>query len=93
MDARCAQGVERLSRRLQPLGLQGVRPLGAAEIALAGCEQDVAERLLTGGTQATDSLVRDVTCGWLSRQGVVAAAITPLHPGFVRWLTCPATVR
>ena len=93
VDARGAQEVERLSRRLQLLGLQGIRPLSTAEIALAGREQDVAERLLAGGAQATDSLVRDVTCGWISRQGVVAAAITPLHPGFTRWLACPGTGR
>ena len=93
VDARGAQAVERLSRRLRPLGLQGVRPLGTAEIALLGREQEAAERLLAGSPQATDGLVRDVTCGWIGRQGVVAAAITPLHPGFVRWLACPGTGR
>ena len=93
MHAEGMQGVERLSPRLQSLGLQGVRPLGAAELALVGREQEAAERLLAGGPQATDGLVRDVTCGWIGRQGVVAAAITPLHPGFVRWLACPGAGR
>jgi hypothetical protein len=93
LDARGIQRVERLTRHLRPLGLQGVRPLGTAEIALADREQDVAELLLTGGTPATDNLVRELTCGWISRQGVVAAAITPLHPGFTRWLACPGNGR
>ena len=88
LEAGGAQRVERLSQRLRPLGIQGVRPLGPAEITLAGRETEAAERLLAGGTMATDSLVRDVTCGWISRQGVVAATITPLHPEFVRWLAC-----
>lgn len=80
-------------RLCNPLGLQGVRPLGAAEIALAGREQDLAGQLLASGPGATNGLVRDVTCGWIGRQGVAAAAITPLHPGFVRWMACPGVGR
>lgn len=76
--------VEQLSARLQPLGLQGVQPLESAEIVLIGREQKVAQRLLAGGERATDSVVRDFTCSWIARQGVVAAAIMPLHPDFQR---------
>ena len=93
LEATGAQRVEQLSRRLQPLGIQEVRPLGLAEITLTDRETEAAERLLAGGTQARSSLVRDVTCGWISRQGVVAATIIPLHPGFVRWLVCSGTGR
>ena len=93
LEATGAQRVVQLSRRLRPLGIQGVRPLGLAEITLADRETEAGERLLAGGTQARSNLVRDVTCGWISRQGVVAATITPLHPGFVRWLACSRTGR
>ena len=81
--------VEQLSARLRPLGLQGVRPLRSEEIALLGREQEVEQRFLVGGKPATDGVVRDFTCSWISRQGVVAAAIMPLHPSFERWLACP----
>lgn len=81
-------GVERLSLRLQPLGVQGVRPLRSAEMALIAREQEVAGRLLAGGDQFDDGLVRDFTCSWIGRLGMVAAAITPSHPAFVRWLAC-----
>jgi hypothetical protein len=81
--------VEQLSTRLRPLGSQGVRPLRSEEIALLGREQEVAQRLLGGGKPATDGVVRDFTCSWISRQGVVAAAIMPLHPAFEHWLACP----
>lgn len=81
--------VEQLSARLQPLGLQGVRPLSSAELLLIGREQEVAQRLLNGGERAGDDVVRDFTCNWIARQGVVAAAIMPLHSDFQRWLACP----
>jgi hypothetical protein len=80
--------VEQLSFRLQPLGIQGVRPLSRAELPLIAREQEVADRLLAGGDQFDDGLVRDFTCGWIGRLGVVAAAITPRYPAFVRWLAC-----
>ncbi|MGI4946032.1 MAG: hypothetical protein ACRYHQ_36645 [Janthinobacterium lividum] len=53
----------------------------------------MAGQLLASGPGATNGLVRDVTCGWIGRQGVAAAAITPLHPGFVRWMACPGVGR
>lgn len=81
--------VEPLRTRLEPLGVQGVRPLTAAESALAGQEGEVARLLLAGGQGAEAGLVRDYTCGWIGRLGIVAAAITPLHPAFSRWLACP----
>jgi len=81
--------VERLSHQLRSLGIQGVRPLQGTEIVLANREQEVTRLLLAGGTSATSDVVRNFTCAWISRQSVVAAAITPLHPDFVAWLACP----
>lgn len=93
LDADGVIHVEQLSPHLNPLGMQGVRPLRSEEIALAGREEEAAERLLAGGEQATGGLVREVTCGWIGRQGVVASAITPRHQSFMRWLDCPGLAR
>ena len=70
-----------LEAGLNPLGIQGVRPLSSAELDLVGREAEAAGLLRAGGAAATDSLVRATTCGWIGRNGVVAAAITPAAPG------------
>ena len=91
-STRSATGViaiERLSNRLRPLGIQGVRPLRSSEIAVGDREPEMARLLFAGGTAATNGVVREVTCAWIARQGVVAAAIMPLHPSFTKWLACP----
>lgn len=93
LRAKGALGVERLPGRLRPLGVQGVRPLRSGEVVLAGREEEVAGLLLASGAPAKGGLVREFTCGWIGRQGVVAAAITPLHTDFVRWLACPHAMR
>ena len=80
--------VTSLAAELHPLGIQGVRPLTKAELDLVGREAEAAGLLQAGGTKATDPLVRAATCGWIGRNGVVAAAIAPLHPAFTRWLAC-----
>ncbi len=83
-----ATTVTLLEAGLNPLGIQGVRPLSSAELDLVGREAEAAGLLRAGGAAATDSLVRATTCGWIGRNGVVAAAITPLHPAFTRRLAC-----
>ncbi len=83
-----ATTVTLLEAGLNPLGIQGVRPLSSAELDLVGREAEAAGLLRTGGAAATDPLVRATTCGWIGRNSVVAAAITPLHPAFTRWLAC-----
>ena len=80
--------VKVLQSMLHPLGIQGVRPLRSGEWELAGREAEVAALLRAGGDRATDELVRAYTCNWIARQGVIAAAITPLHPAFTQWLAC-----
>lgn len=81
--------VELLRRRLDPIGIQGVRPMGAGEAELAGRQEEVAVLLLSPRLDpAAESLVRAFYCNWLGRQGVVAAAIMPRHPEFHRWLSC-----
>ena len=83
-----AATVTLLGTGLHPLGLQGVRPLRPAELDLVGRDAEAAGLLRAGGTTATDPLVRATTCSWIGRNGVVAAAIIPLHPAFTRWLAC-----
>jgi hypothetical protein len=87
-DASGGTVVERLSLDLRPVGVQGVRPLRSAELALIGREQDVADRLLAGGDPVNDGLVHDFTCGWIGRMGLIAAEITPRHSAFMHWLAC-----
>ena len=71
--------VHRLSDRLQPLGIQGVRPLATAEIALVPREQEVADRLLSGRGLG-DEVVQAFTCNWIARQGVVASRYHAFAP-------------
>ena len=73
---------------IHPLGIQGVRPLRAGEGELAGHGAKVAALLRFGSDPASADLIRTYTCNWIDRQGVVAAAIMPLHPSFTRWLAC-----
>ena len=83
-----AVDVESLSGRLEPLSLQGVRPLRSAEVTLIAREQEVVDQLLADGSPSDDRLLRDFTCSWMGRLSVVAAAIAPSHPAFMRWLAC-----
>ena len=80
--------VDILQRRLEPLGTQGVRPLRADELGLALRGNDVAVLLAGSLDPGQEALVRAFTCGWIARNGVVAAAIAPRHPAFAAWLGC-----
>ena len=80
--------VEVLQPTLHFLSIQGVRPLGAGELAPAEREAEAAALLQAGDGRATDGLVRASVCGWVARNGVIAATVTPLHPAFTRWLAC-----
>ena len=80
--------VTSLAAELHPLGIQGVRPLTKTELDLVGREDEAARLLQAGAPDAGDPLVRAATCGWIGRNGLVAAAITPLHPAFTHWLSC-----
>ncbi len=81
-----------LQRTLDPLGIQGVRPLRTGELAVAGHEAEAktAALLEAGGNEAMDDSVRATTCNWIDRNGVVAAAITAVHSRFTGWLACPS---
>ena len=80
--------VTSLAAELHPLGIQGVRPITKTELDLVGREVEAARLLQAGPPDANGPLVRAATCGWIGRNGLVAAAITPLHPAFTRWLSC-----
>ncbi|MCR0985241.1 hypothetical protein [Roseomonas populi] len=78
----------RLAADLSPLGIQGVRPLGAEETRLIGREAEVAALLAAPPDEAGAALIRAFHCNWARRQGVVARAIAPSHPAFTAWLGC-----
>ena len=77
-----------LDRTLTPLGIQGVRPLRAEEIALAERDAEVAALLAGPPDAAGAALVRAFHCGWAGRQGVIARDILARHPDFAAWLGC-----
>ena len=77
-----------LGQGLSPLGLQGVRPMGGEEMALAGRTAEVDALLATPPDAAGAALIRAFHCNWRRRQGVIAAAVLPLHPAFDAWLGC-----
>ena len=81
--------VEMLRSRLEPLGIQGMRPMAGDEARLAGRTEEVAALLRTGPDPAREGLMRAFMCNWIGRQGVMAAEIAPHHPAFIRWLACP----
>jgi hypothetical protein len=80
--------VQLLRTELRTLGVQGVRPLRPEESALLGEEAQAAALLRRGEAMVHPDLVRSVTCSWAARNGVIAAAIAPLHAAFFRWLAC-----
>lgn len=80
--------VTSLAAELHPLGIQGVRPITKTELDLVGREDEAARLLQAGAPDANSPLIRAATCGWIGRNGLAAAAITPLHPAFERWLSC-----
>lgn len=80
--------VELLRRSLEPIGIQGVRPMQPWEIQLASRQEEAGALLLRPLNTATDGLIRAFYCNWKARQGTVAATIAPRHPGFFRWLEC-----
>lgn len=84
-----AARVELLRPWLEPIGMQGVRPMRAGEAELAGRQEEAAALLLSPRLDpAAEELVRAFYCNWLGRKGVLAAAIMPRHPEFHLWLSC-----
>ncbi len=84
-----------LRQPTRELGLQGVRPLKAAEqAALSVASRDRAEAALAllasegraAGPEAAD--VRGYYCAWLSVNGVIAGELRDASPGFLAWLGC-----
>lgn len=78
---------------IQPLGVQGVRPM-TAEALQAVKDSASAPADLAGLTQlpADDSptarRIRQRYCAWRSANGVVAEALQPRHATFFAWLGC-----
>jgi hypothetical protein len=81
---------------LQRIGIQGVRPLSADEIAIVRSGDEAAAalaRIASARTLPNDasedaSLVRRYFCLWRRTNGVIATALAPAHAGFFAWLGC-----
>jgi hypothetical protein len=80
--------IEILRRSLEPLGIQGVRPMQANEMKLAQRQAQIEALLWAPASAEHSRLIRAFYCNWYGRQGVMAAAIEPRHSAFFRWLQC-----
>lgn len=83
-----APRVDVIRRTLESLGIQGVRPIRADEMQLAGRKEEVAALLTFPPSPASEQLIRAYYCNWRSRNGVIAATLVPRHPEFFAWLGC-----
>ena len=76
---------------LRRLGMQGVRPLNAAEAEVARTA-DAAEQAVVALTKTTRSdpapLVKRYYCQWASNNAVIGAELKRLHAGFFTALGC-----
>ena len=80
-----------LSARLEPLDIQGVRPIDGATLAILRTEEQVtaAGRRLTAlpdPAAAETAELRAFYRAWLSLNGVIASAIRPDHGAFLAWV-------
>lgn len=83
-----------LREMIQPLGIQGVRPLSEKELRLerehAQGPQHVAT--LTGLRADTDSQaiqIRGYYCSWVRHNHLTAKRLAAVHSDFFTWIACP----
>ncbi len=72
-----------LSSKMDVLGIQGVRPLSAAELKLLQGQPPLWKLLQEG--QATDEVKQRVK-QWMSVNGTIFAAVASHHQTFVNWV-------
>ena len=86
--------MEILSRQLQVLGIQGVRPLSSQEMEIMKEEYRARDALLLWTTAPSPvseqdrKRMKDYYCQWVNSNGLIAANIRPLHEEFFTWLGC-----
>ena len=80
--------VEQLTPRFVVRGIQGVRPLGREEAALANRRPELPALLRAPASAGRDAEIRAITCFWRSVLGVQASAVLPRHPAYAAWLGC-----
>jgi hypothetical protein len=76
---------------VEELGIQGVRPLSAAEVAESGGSESIGTllgSLMARPGEPGDARVRLSACYgfWTRNNGVIAQAIAPLYRDFFDWL-------
>lgn len=76
---------------LRELGIQGVHPASAADIAAwkeqAASEQRVL-KLSLAALKADPANVRNFYCMWMRNNGVIAREVAGRHSAFFEWLGC-----
>lgn len=85
---------ELLTRRVEPLGVQGVRPMSAEEISAA---EDLPRAEHKLASTRFPRLFRHPFAGpyasWLSTNGVIAARLRPTHGAFLDWIGSRSNAR
>jgi hypothetical protein len=85
--------VERLSRRLREIGIQGVMPISAEEKGIYDQAESVEGLLATLKAPPEESTaearqLRAYYCTWAGHNGTVVQEIRGFHESFFRWLAC-----
>jgi hypothetical protein len=85
--------LEHLSSHLRKIGIQGFRPITAAEKAVYDQAGSVG-RYLSGLTSIPEALAPETRrlkayyCTWSNHNGTVLPEIQAFHEGFFGWLAC-----
>ena len=90
-SAKGAPKLERLTTRLESIGIHGVRPIAGDELAVVKTGGAAADAVmaLAAGTAATPApLVQRFYCQW-ARDSGAGEAVKARHPAFFAWLACP----
>lgn len=72
-----------LSKKIERIGVQGVRPLRPEEARISGELADAAAI-----DRAEYKSQKGYYCSWIGNNGLVAKTIIPNHEAFVKWLGC-----
>lgn len=85
--------LERLSNRIEEIGIQGIRPLSEEEMAIF--EKGASAQAFLGNLttlpdrkeQSVSELI-DYYCTWLRLNAAIASDIRSFHEAFFKWLQC-----
>jgi len=92
-NGRVAPHLEILTRQIKEIGIQGVRPLRAEEIAVVKSYDAVEAQLYKLSREAARGnidapAIQRYFSLWCETSGTVAEQIRPYHKEFFHWLGC-----